>query len=105
MRFSDHLGKHQAEGRHSPGGLRVTLGFCSSQEEMKREKSIAVGPTMRNAVELCTVVVCALAWWDGQILSLIWLPLVTLFAKRRVKLLFLMGNVKLRKQGLYKDPG
>lgn len=39
-----HLDKHQAEGRHSPWGLRVTFGVCSSQEEVKRGKRIAVDP-------------------------------------------------------------
>lgn len=97
MRFSGHLDKHQAEGRHSPGGLRVTLGFCSSQEEMKREKSIAVGPTIKNAMELCTVVVCTsgLVGWANT-LSYMAPPSYT-FCQKKSKMTVSYGKCKAQK--------
>lgn len=91
MRFSGHLDKHQAEGRHSLGGLRVTLGFCSSQEEMKREQSIAVGPTIRNAVELCT----GLVGWANT-LSYMAPPSYT-FCQKKSKMTVSYGKCKAQK--------
>lgn len=97
MRFSDHLDKHQAEGRHSPGGLRVTLGLCSSQKEMKREKSIAVGPTIRNAVGSCTAVVCTsgLVGWANTLAYMA--PPSYTFRQKKSKMTVSYGKCKAQK--------